>query len=205
MHPWYNVRMSGFRNNLFTTCMQGISEVYLLGLSLVFVLSLGGLLGVLIVEHGFVQSSAFFYLLWVGGFVVGLFQVWGIISYTLIAFQVIALFHVDSKRWLILLSLLLTQTGETTRMLLNYHDHSPWLHAIALFGVILIPILCATAYYYLDRESIIEQAPYTDCRSCGYNLIGTLEDNRAECPECGQPITDYQRIQSTLDQRKQLE
>lgn len=194
--------MSGLRNNQFSVCMQGIGEVYVLGLCLVVTLTLGSFLGVLIIERHVVKPSTLMYLLFFGGFIVGIFQVWGIISYTLIAFQVVALFQVDSQRWLILLALLLTQTSETSRMLLNYQDGNPWLHALAFAGVLLTPILCTLAYYLLNRDTVSEEPPYTDCRSCGYNLTGTLRGQRSECPECGHPVSDYQRIQSNLDQHK---
>jgi len=195
--------MSGYRNNLFSVCVDAVGSVYVLSLGLVFTLILGGFFGVWIVEGVATNSSTLMALFWFGGVFVGMAQLWGMISYTLIAFEVIALFHVDTRRWLILLTLLLTQTCETSRMLLHYQDDSPWLHAAAMLGVIIMPILSVVAYQLLNREPKLEEAAYTDCRSCGYNLAGTLKDNRNECPECGHPVTDYQRIQANLDRHKQ--
>ena len=196
--------MSGYRNNLFSTCMGGIGAVYILSLSLIFVLLLGGLLGLWIAEGITGYTNSMLAAFWFGGIIVGLLQLWGIIAYTLIAFHIIALFRVDTYRWMILISILLTQTSESARMLINFNDHGPWLHALAVAGMILPSILCAVAYYYLNRDTAMEEAPYTDCRSCGYNLAGTLRDNRTECPECGQPVTEYQRVQSNLDRQKHL-
>lgn len=194
--------MSGYRNNLLSYCLDGVGAVYGLGLGLVFTLFLGSFFGVMIVYQTAHAPTMFSPLLWFGGVLVGLTQLWGIISYTLIAFEMIALFRVESHRWLILLTILGVQTCETTRMLLDYQDMSPWLQAIPFLGVLVFPILGMLAYRYLVCEPVADSAPYTDCRSCGYNLTGSLQADRTECPECGEPVTQYQHIQSLIDKRK---
>ncbi len=194
--------MSGYHNNLLSYCLDGAGAVYLLGLGLAVSLALGSFVGVMIVAgsaHHLTVISAIF---WIGGVLFGLAQVWGFLSYILISLEVIALFRVESQRWLILLTIMLVQTCETARMLLDAQDRSPWLQAAAVSGVLIFPILGLAAYRYLDRTPATDDAPYTDCRACGYNLTGTLAASRTSCPECGEAITQYQQVKSMVDQRK---
>jgi predicted RNA-binding Zn-ribbon protein involved in translation (DUF1610 family) len=193
--------MPGYHSNLFGYFLDGIGAVYVLGLGLACSLLLGSYLGVAIVHHSLFSLSPIYTLLWFGGVLTGIMQVWGVLSYTLIAFELIALFRASSYRWLILLTILLMQTCETSRMLLHFKDNSAWLQAAALTGIVLLPVLNLVLYRYFESAPQKSEAPYTDCRSCGYNLTGTLAAHGTSCPECGEPVSQYQQARLIAEQR----
>ncbi len=193
--------MSGYHGNRFSYCLDGAGAVYILGLGLVCCLFLGSFFGAVIVHHHIYNVSVIHTLLWFGAVLTGVAQVWGILSYTLIAFEVIALFRVSSHRWLVLLTILGMQTCETSRMLLYHQDKSPWLQAISISGIVLLPVLNLVLYRYFERAPQNDEVPYTNCRSCGYNLTGTLAARGTSCPECDEPVSQYQHVRSIAEQR----
>ena len=193
--------MSGYHHTLLGYCLEGVGLVVTLFAGLIICLMLGCVFGLLIVHHHFFDAPMFYGLLWFGVAVVGIMQVWGLLSYLVIGFEAVALFRIDSHRWLVLLAILLIQTCETTRMLLYRQDSSLWLQALAILGVLLFPILHLVIYRCIERGGGEQEAPYTDCRNCGYNLTGSLAARCKSCPECGEPISQYQLIRSVAEQR----
>ncbi len=181
--------------------MDGVGLVISLVAGLILSLTLGCVLGGLIVDQDSIGLSWLIFFIWFFIAVAGIFQLWGFLAYMLIAFEVVALLRVDSRRWLVLLTILVIQMLETIRMLLNYHDEHPWFQALAILGILLFPIIHFLLHYYLENRGNAPEAPYTDCRNCGYNLIGTLKARGTSCPECGEPISQYQLVRSVAEQR----
>lgn len=193
--------MPGYHSNLFGYFLDGVGLVITLLFGLAISLLLGCVFGGLIVYQEVINEPIAYWFLWFGIAVAGVVQVWGLLSYLIIGFEVVALFRVDSQRWLVLLTILLVQMCETSRMLLDYDDRSPWLQALAIAGILLFPIINIVLYRYFEQSPSKDEAPYTDCRSCGYNLTGTLAARGTSCPECGEPVSQYQHVRLIAEQR----
>ena len=193
--------MPGYHNNLLSYCLDGAKAVFVLMFGLICSLWLGCVLGLLIVHQEFIDVPMAYWFLWFVVALAGLIQLWGFLSYLIIGFEVIALFRVDSHRWLVLLTILLIQTCEMIRSLLDYDDFSPWLQALAILGILLFPAIHFLLHHYLEDRPGKQEASYTDCRSCGYNLTGSLAARGTSCPECGEPVSQYQHVRSIAEQR----